>query len=174
MSSNPNNTETAQQCCECLLSAQVERQQIRGKEITRQEAEFAAEMDQLEEEVAREEEEKRLAEERRVEEERQIAEEKWITKVKLAEERRIAEEKCVNEERLAEKKRVEEERVAVEKKKQQKELAEAKRQRELAEDAMAEAEEEQVQTIVFAKLVEENRKEHCEGVTTMRACEAHC
>ncbi|KAJ3792021.1 hypothetical protein GGU11DRAFT_866592, partial [Lentinula aff. detonsa] len=66
-----NNTETAQQRCERLLAAQVERQRLRDEEIARQEAEFAAEMERLEEEAAREEEERRLAEEQ----EKRIAEE---------------------------------------------------------------------------------------------------
>ncbi|KAJ3985479.1 hypothetical protein F5890DRAFT_1473745 [Lentinula detonsa] len=38
-------------------------------------------------------------------------------------------------------------------------IAEAKRQKELAEDAAAEAEEEQARALAFAKLVDENRKE---------------
>ncbi|KAJ3792943.1 hypothetical protein GGU11DRAFT_749399 [Lentinula aff. detonsa] len=62
MSSN-NNTETAQQRREQLLAAQAERQRLRDEEIARQEAEFAAEMERLEEEAAREEEERQIAKE---------------------------------------------------------------------------------------------------------------
>ncbi|KAJ3796989.1 hypothetical protein GGU11DRAFT_745650 [Lentinula aff. detonsa] len=75
MSSTTN--ETTQQCRECLLLAQAERQRAHEEEITRQEAEFAAEMEQLEEEAAREEGEKQLTKEKR-EEEKRIAEEKRV------------------------------------------------------------------------------------------------
>ncbi|KAJ3791834.1 hypothetical protein GGU11DRAFT_750987 [Lentinula aff. detonsa] len=52
-----NNTKTAQQRRERLLAAQAERQRLCDEEIAMQEAEFAAEMERLEEEVARDQEE---------------------------------------------------------------------------------------------------------------------
>ncbi|KAJ3983784.1 hypothetical protein F5890DRAFT_1597120 [Lentinula detonsa] len=146
MSSN-NNTKTAQQCRERLLAAQVECQRLCDEEIARQEAEFAAEMERLEEEAPREEEEKWIEEEKRE---------------KLAEERRLAEAMQLEEERIAELRRFEEEivreekRVTEEKKQEKIRIAEAQRREE---ERVAEAEDAQEQNNVFAKLVEENRIE---------------
>ncbi|KAJ3978449.1 hypothetical protein F5890DRAFT_1560313 [Lentinula detonsa] len=139
MSSPTPNNDTAQQRRERLLLAQAERQRARELEIARQEAEFAAEMDRLEEEAAREAEEKRVAEEKRQAEER-----------RMEEERRVFEEQRKKQEAIAEKKKVEEMR-----------LAEVKRREEarLANEAAAEAEEKQVREQAYLKLVEENKKE---------------
>ncbi|KAJ3978413.1 hypothetical protein F5890DRAFT_1560386 [Lentinula detonsa] len=179
MSSSHSNTETAQQRRERLLLAQAERQRIREEEVAKQEAEFAAEMERLEEEAAREEEEKRLAEERRVAEEKRIeeeervkeekrvveekrAEEKRIAEKKLAEERELAEAMRLEEERIAELKRFEEDiineekRVAEEKKQKRIRTAEAKRREE---EQLAEAEDAEEQNAALAKLLEENRME---------------
>ncbi|KAJ3779708.1 hypothetical protein GGU10DRAFT_381934 [Lentinula aff. detonsa] len=131
MSSPTPNNDTAQQRWERLLLAQAERQRARELEIARQEAEFAAEMDRLEEEAAREAEEKRVAEEKRRAEERRMEEERRLEA--------IAEKKKVEEMRLAEVKRREEAR--------------------LADEAVAEAEEKQVREQAYSKLVEENEKE---------------
>ncbi|KAJ3978263.1 hypothetical protein F5890DRAFT_1560690 [Lentinula detonsa] len=147
MSTNSNDSETIQQWRERILQAQAARQRAREEEITRQEAEFTAEMERIEaeekaaqeaeEKAAREAEEKRRAEEQRREEEKCREEEK-----KVAEEKKIAEEKRV-----------------VEEQRKQQELAERRRQEELAEQAAAEAEDEHEQNAAYAKLVEENKKE---------------
>ncbi|KAJ3791937.1 hypothetical protein GGU11DRAFT_750825 [Lentinula aff. detonsa] len=157
MSSNQHHTETAQQRRERLLLAQAERQRIRKEEVAKQEAEFAAEMERLEEEAAWEEEEKRLAEEKRVAEEK---------RKKLAEERELAEAMRLEDERIAELKRfkeeliIEEERIAEEKKQEKIRIAEAKRREE---ERVAEAEDAQEQTDAFVKLVEENRMERAKA-----------
>ncbi|KAJ3979269.1 hypothetical protein F5890DRAFT_1558948 [Lentinula detonsa] len=174
-----NNTETAQQCRERLLAAQAECQRLRDEEIARQEAEFAAEMERLEEEAAREEEEKRVieeqrvAEEKRIEEEQRLKEEKRVAEEKRAEEKRIAEKKLAEErelaeamrleaERIAELKRFEEEvlneekRVAEEEKQEKNRITEAKRREE---EQLAEAEDAREQNTAFAKMIEENKKE---------------
>ncbi|KAJ3793173.1 hypothetical protein GGU11DRAFT_749158 [Lentinula aff. detonsa] len=163
MSSNPNHTETAQQL-----------------QIARQEAEFAAEMDWLEEEAAQEEEEKRIEEEKRVAKEKRVVEEKRAAEEKriaeeklaeernfaevmqLAEERKLAEVMQLEEERIAELRRFKEEiineekRVAEEKKQEKIRIAETKRREE---EQVAEAEDAQEQNNSYAKLVEENRME---------------
>ncbi|KAJ3736759.1 hypothetical protein DFJ43DRAFT_1149836 [Lentinula guzmanii] len=172
MSSSTPNNDTAQQRWERLLLAQAERQRARELEIARQEAEFAAEMERLEEEAAKEEEERRLAEERRVEEEKRIKKEQRLAEEKrAAEEQRIAEEKLAEEQALAEEMRLEEERKAELRRfeeelvLEEKQVAELKaREDKRAADAAEDAEEEREQNAAYVKLVEENRKEREKAV----------
>ncbi|KAJ3991702.1 hypothetical protein F5050DRAFT_1715872 [Lentinula boryana] len=67
---------------------------------------------------------------------------------------KLAEARRLNDERLAEEKRV-----AEEQKRRQEEQAEVRRKKELAEAAVAEAEDEQEHNDAYKKLVEENRNE---------------
>ncbi|KAJ3990969.1 hypothetical protein F5050DRAFT_1716472 [Lentinula boryana] len=169
MSSTSNDNETIQQRRERILQAQAARQRAREEEIARQEAEFAADMEKLEAEAAREEEERRIEEERKIAEEKREAEERQRKEV----ERRQEEERKVEEERVAREKWAEEKRVAEKKLAEEKELAEAMRLEEERiaelkrfeaevldeENRVAEEEEERMQGVAFAKLLEENRKE---------------
>ncbi|KAJ3978383.1 hypothetical protein F5890DRAFT_1601283 [Lentinula detonsa] len=159
MSTPPNANETLQQRRERLLRAQAARQRALEEEVARQEVEFAAEMERVEEEEKKLEEQ-RIAEEQRRKEEERIAEER-----RLAEERRMEEEeRRKEEEKVAEEKRIaeEERKRQVQQRYEERRLSEARKKEEEArnaENAAADAEEEQAQTIAFARLVEENKKE---------------